>query len=103
MNYPSLKSIRKNPRFIIKGGKVFSETDGLIFPQSEPVILIMSNFYKLNDDDQRFYIEGICRKDPHDYYPHLYLHPESIVIIGIRAEEETPKFSYKFQVKKIVK
>lgn len=101
-NYPSRISIRKNPRFIIKGGKVFSETDGLIFPQSEPIILIIDNFYKLNEDDQKYYKGGICRKEDHDYYPHLYLHPKSIVIIGIGVEDKTPNFSYKFQVRKIV-
>ncbi len=102
-NYTSLKSIRKNPRFVIKDGKIWSQTDGLIFPQSEPIILIIANFYKLNEEDQKFYIGGICRKEDHDYSPHLYLHPESIVIIGISNEDEMPKFSYKFQVRKIIK
>jgi len=89
-NYPSFKSIK-------------SPSGGLIFPQSEPIILIIANYYRLSKEDQKIYIGAICKKEEGDYYPHLYLHEESVVIIGIGDEDETPKFSYKFQVRKIVK
>ena len=52
INYPSFASIRINPRFVIKGGDIRSKTDGLIFPQTEPIILIIANFNKLEQKDK---------------------------------------------------
>jgi len=46
-NYPSFSSIRLKQSFLIKGKQIRSSTDGLIFPQNEPIILIIQNFNKL--------------------------------------------------------
>ena len=100
-NYPSTSYIKKNPRFVIMGGKLTTESDGLIFPQSEPIVLIIANFNKLKKEDQEFYLGAICKREEHDYYPHNYLHDESIIILDCKASEEEPSFSYKFQVRKI--
>ncbi len=81
INYPSFASIRMNPRFVILEGDIRADTDGLIFPQSEPIILIIANFNELKKEDQDKYVGAICKKEEEDYYPHIYLHEESIVIL----------------------
>lgn len=100
-NYPSFKSIRQNPRFIIQDKHLRTKTDGLIFPQSEPIILVIANFNNLKQEDKELYLAGICKKEEHDYYPHIYLHEESIVIIGIPKSMEEPKINYKFEVRSL--
>jgi hypothetical protein len=102
INYPSFASIRMNPRFVIKGGGIRSKTDGLILPQSEPIILIIANFNKLEKEDQDKYVGAICKKEESDYYPHIYLHDESIVILGLGATDEEPRISYKLEVRRMI-
>jgi hypothetical protein len=102
INYPSFASIRMNPRFVIKGGDIKPKTDGLIFPQTEPIILIIANFNKLEKEDQEKYVGVICKKEEHDYYPHLYLHEDSIVILGLGASDIEPKISYKLEVRSMI-
>ena len=99
LNYPSFASIKLNPRIVIKGKEMRSKTDGLIFPQSEPIILVIENFDRLKKEDQEKYIERICRREDHDYYPHYYLHHKSVVIIGYKSSFEKPVMSYKFNVR----
>ena len=98
LNYPSFASIKLNPRFIILGKEMRSQNDGLIFPQTEPIILVIENFDKLELEDQKKYVEQICRREPHDYNPHNYLHHESIVILGCQNTFKLPSISYKLQV-----
>jgi hypothetical protein len=100
-NYPSFSSIRLKPRFLIRGKEIRSSTDGLIFPQNEPIILIIQNFNKLNDEDKEMFVGAICKKEEHDYYPHLYLHKESIVILSLGLDNPEPKISYKLEVRSI--
>jgi hypothetical protein len=101
-NYPSFDSIRLKPRWIIVNGQMRTETDGLIFPQSEPIILVIQNFSALKEEDKNKYVGAICKKEEQDYYPHIYLHEESIVIIGLNKGAEEPKFSYKVNVRKLI-
>jgi hypothetical protein len=101
INYPAFSSIRMKPRFVIKQNDIRAKTDGLIFPQTEPIILVIENFDRLEKEDQEKYIGAICKKEEHDYHPHLYLHEESIVIIGIPPTYEEPKISYKLEVRSI--
>lgn len=88
INYPSFSSIKMN--------------DGLIFPQSDPIILVIANFDKLQKEDQDKYLLAICKKEEHDYYPHHYLHEESIVIIGISSTSKEPKISFKLEVRSVI-
>lgn len=99
LNYPSFDSIRLQPRFILKGKEMRSQTDGLIFTQTEPIILVIENFDRLGIEDQEKYIERICKKEDHDYNPHYYLHPKSVVILGIQNSFKMPKISYKLEVR----
>ena len=99
--HPSFSSIRLKPRFLIRDKQICPSTDGLIFPQNEPIILIIQNFNKLNDDDKEMFVGAICKKEEHDYYPHLYLHEESIVILSLGQDNPEPKISYKLQVRSI--
>ena len=101
LNYPSFSSIRMKPRFLVKGNQIVSSTDGLIFPQNEPIILIIHNFNTLNDEDKEKFVGTICKKEEHDYYPHLYLHEESIVILSLGKDDTEPKISYKLEVRSI--
>jgi hypothetical protein len=100
-NYPSFSSIRLKPRFLIRDKQIRSSTDGLIFPQNEAIILIIQNFDKLKDEDKEMFIRAICKKEEHDYFPHLYLHEESIVILSLGADSPEPKISYKLEVRSI--
>jgi hypothetical protein len=101
LNYPSFSSIRMKPRFLIKGKEIRSTTDGLIFPQSEPIILVIANFNKLMDEDKEKYVRAICKKEKIDYLPHLYLNEESIVILSLGEDNEEPKISNKLEVRSI--
>lgn len=101
LNYPSFDSIRLNPRFIVQDKQIRKESDGLIFPQSNPIILVIANFNFLTPEDKKKYLEGICKKEEHDYNPHIYLHEESIVIIGIPESADEPKISYKLEVRSL--
>jgi hypothetical protein len=102
LNYPSFSSIRMNPRFVIKDKDIRSSTDGLIFPQHEPIILIIANFNKLKDEDKEIYVRTICKKEERDYHPHLYLHEESIVILDVDQDDQIPQISYKLEVRNII-
>ena len=99
--YPSFDSIKLPLRFVIRGKDLRSSVDGLIFRQNVPVILVIQNFDRLQLDDQGKYINQICKKEAHDYHPHNYLHPESIVILELEDIANKPKFSYKVEVRVI--
>lgn len=101
LNYPSFSSIRLKPRFLVKGKQIVSSTDGLIFPQNEPIILVIQNFNKLNDEDKEKFVGTICKKEEQDYNPHLYLDKESIVILSLESDNLEPKISYKLEVRSI--
>lgn len=101
LNYPSFSSIRLKPRFLVESGQILSSTEGLIFPQSEPIILIVANFNELNEEDKEKLVGTICKKEKDDYYPHLYLHEESIVILSLGQDNQIPKISYKLEVRNI--
>lgn len=100
--YPSFDSIKLKPRFVIIGKSIRAFTDGLIFPQDVPIILVFNNFNSLPPDEREKYIERICKKEDHDYYPHNYLHEESIVILGLGLNDDTPRISYKLEVRKLI-
>jgi len=101
-NYPSFESLRMKPRFVLKDGEIRSKTVGLIFLQSEPIILIVENFNILSKEDQQKYVERLCKQEKHDYNTHYYLHEDSIVVLGIREQDEMPKISYKLQVRSLM-
>ena len=50
-NYPSFKSYKLKPRARIYPGGIRWEPGGVIFPQDEPIILILENFDDLDVDD----------------------------------------------------
>jgi hypothetical protein len=99
--YESFSSIRIPARFVIQAGSLRASTGGLIFPQSEPIILIFDNFGLLNDEESARFVNSICKKESHDYFPHLYLHEDSIVILSLNKDEQEPKISYKLEVRSI--
>jgi hypothetical protein len=89
------------PRLLIRDKKIKPSPDILIFPQNEPIILIIKNFDKMNDEDKEMYVNSICKKEEDDYYPKLYLHKESIVILSLGLDYPEPKISYKLEVRSI--
>jgi hypothetical protein len=76
--YPSFHYIRINPRLVLKDGKLYTETHGLIYPQDKPIILVIENFHSLEEHDQYAY-SFLFRTDD---AINLHLHPESLVIVG---------------------
>ena len=101
INYPSFSSNILKPRWVIIRKKMYTATDGLIFPQNEPIILIIQNFNKLKDEDKEKYVGAICKKRDLDYTPHIYLHKESIVILSLGLNDPEPMISNYFQVRSI--
>jgi len=101
INYPSFASIKMSPIFLLKNGNIVARRDGLIFPQSEPIILIIANFNRLSPEEQENYLGNICKKEDNDYLPHNYLHNDSIVILGIGATDKEPKISSKLDVRSL--
>ncbi|MCZ2479333.1 hypothetical protein [Aquirufa nivalisilvae] len=101
-NYPSFNSIRLAPRFVIKGGQTYTDTSGLIFPQNEPIILIIENFDTLKEVDQSKYLETICQKEERVPHHNLSLHKDSIVVLGISSTAKIPEISYKLNVRKLI-
>jgi hypothetical protein len=99
LNYPSFESIILAPRFVLVGKEMRSQIDGLIFPQAEPIILVIENFHHLATEDQEEYINTICKREENDYHPHNYLDTDSIVILGISDSFEMPKINNKLDVR----
>lgn len=96
INYPSFKSIKINPRFIIVNNDIRFKNDGLIFPQKNPIILIFENFDSLEKDDQDKFLLGLCNPEPKE--PDIFkshLHNKSIVILGVSKECPPLNISYK--------
>ncbi len=101
-NYPSFDSLRIKPRIVIKGNELKAKTGELIFPQDKPIILVVNNFNSLEKEDQVKYLRALCKKEEGDYFPHLYLHEDSIVILGLGLNDEDPIISYKLDVRKLI-
>ena len=99
LNHPSFEYIILAPRFVLVGKEMRSQIDGLIFPQAEPIILVIENFNHLATEDQEKYINRICKREEHDYHPNYYLNPNSIVILGISDSFVMPKISNKLDVR----
>jgi hypothetical protein len=101
-NDASFDSIMLRPRVVVKDGNLKSNSSGLIFPQSVPIILVIANFNRLNPKDQQSYLDKIFKKEDTDRHHNNYLHNESIVIMGLGVGDEYPKISYKLDVRCIV-
>jgi hypothetical protein len=101
-NDASFDSIRLRPRVVVNNGNLKSNSSGLIFPQSVPIILVIANFNKLDSKNQQSYLDMIFNKEDTDRHPKNYLHKESIVILGLGVGDEYPKISYKLDVHCIV-
>lgn len=91
LNDASFNSIRLRPRIVIARGQRRAKMEGLIFPQTEPIILVIANFSQLEQEDQNMYLNAICKKEAIDYHPHLYLHEDSIVLLGIDENALEPE------------
>ena len=81
--YPSYQSIRLKPRLILCPNNQLSiKTDGIIFPNHKPIILVIDFFDKLDYDDQYSFSKILSPEDSRDNG----LHPESNVIVSVESE-----------------
>ena len=94
-NAPLFDSLKKKNVVVSTGKEKWIDNDGLILPQDKPVILIIDNFDKLAYSVQQQYLNNICKKDKDDYYPKLYLHYDSVIILNVGTITDLPLISYK--------
>lgn len=97
-NYPSFESIKLGVRYVIKGDSIYSNTEGLIFPQDTPIILVIDNFDQLREEDRIMYLGQICKREEIDYHPKNYLHERSVVILNVPERFGLLDVSYKLSV-----